>query len=640
MHNNLHTVRSSSNHRPDIDGLRAIAVLSVVGFHAFPSQFKGGFVGVDIFFVISGFLISRIILVALQNNKFSFTDFYIRRIRRICPALLVVVISCAIFGWVGLIPEENATLGKHVAAAMTFTSNLLLWSESGYFDLDSQRKPLLHLWSLGIEMQFYALAPLIFMLLFKFTKQLGLFLGLLFLASFILNLTLVSTYPAANFYLLFSRMFELLAGSLLAVHSLRAISKSNLDISVHKDSAAILGIILIATSVFTIKSNTQFPGYVVLAPIFGSVLLIYAGPTSVVSRYLLSKPLAVKIGLISFPLYLWHWPMLSIAKILYGGNGPPAVRLVLVLIAILLANLVYNYVEKPFRNGRLSTWVFGLFIGMGATFTFGLTSYIAKGESTFNIPYLYQKFYDGDFEGVEFLQTLTKNYKACEENTFLGRAKLALSSVRCKQSKSGENVSTVIVGDSHAESLFPGIANNLSSRNVGVIVSGYAPILGNPGFVSFFKEIQRDDDIKTVIIAAYWIASLTEFVPVGSSLGEEIRKAVDLITGAGKDVYLIVDNHSFSFTPEVCGYSRFPGKAPRCTEEKAVFLDQLALYINEFRKIEAENSKVRILDPTDLLCDAKKCTMVLNGKMLYRDKNHLSIEGSYYLGQWIAARVK
>jgi hypothetical protein len=177
--------------------------------------------------------------------------------------------------------------------------------------------------------------------------------------------------------------------------------------------------------------------------------------------------------------------------------------------------------------------------------------------------------------------------------------------LRSKSSKKPTTVGGKTKGEIKIVSIKP--RNLLRNSNIKRALINPAKKVNIVASPAIFKEIQRDDDIKTVIIAAYWIASLTEFVPVGSSLGEEIRKAVDLITGAGKDVYLIVDNHSFSFPPEGCRYSRFPGKAPRCTEDKAVFLDQLALYINEFRKIEAENSKVRILDPTDLLCDAKNC---------------------------------
>lgn len=204
-------------YRPDIDGLRALAVLSVIGFHAFPNFIPGGFVGVDIFFVISGFLISTIILDGLERGNFSFLDFYSRRVRRIFPALLSVLVGCTIFGWFALIPEENALLGKHVAAAAVFTSNFLLWSESGYFDVNSEMKPLLHLWSLGIEEQFYALAPAVFLFVYRKRISFRIALTALIILSFCINLSILNTFPVANFYSPLSRMFELLIGSLLAV---------------------------------------------------------------------------------------------------------------------------------------------------------------------------------------------------------------------------------------------------------------------------------------------------------------------------------------------------------------------------------------------------------------------------------------
>lgn len=311
----------------------------------------------------------------------------------------------------------------------------------------------------------------------------------------------------------------------------------------------------------------------------------------------------------------------------------------LVLLAILLASLVYQFVEKPFRTGRLRNSVFGLVVAMAALASFGFATYLAKGESSFPIPHLYQKIYDGDFASDEFFQILKLRSEVCEENSFLGRAKNSTTSVRCWQSKTGEPVTTLIIGDSHAESLFPGIAKSFPARNVGAIVSGYAPILGNPGFKSFFQEIQKDRGIQTVIISAYWIASTTEFVPTGSSLGVELEKAIDLITNAGKQVYLIVDNPSFHFPPEFCRYSRLPTTTPRCSEDKSVFLDQLGLYFETLKKIETENSKVKILDPSNLMCDDRVCSMVRDGKLLYRDSNHLSIDGSEHIGAWIAKSV-
>lgn len=210
----------------------------------------------------------------------------------------------------------------------------------------------------------------------------------------------------------------------------------------------------------------------------------------------------------------------------------------------------------------------------------------------------------------------------------------------CFQSIVGEPITTVIVGDSHAQALFPGLVNSIPDRNIGLFVSGYAPLLSNSGFRNFFNEINADIHIKTVIMSAYWIASTAEFVPKGSSLGLELERAISFITQSGKKVYIMVDNHSFSFPPEACQYSRFLGKGPKCSEDISAFFKQLNIYIDELRRIESSNPNVKVLDPSSLLCDEHKCSMIHNGRVLLRDKNHLSLDGSYYFGSWIASKIE
>lgn len=209
--------RGAEHYRADIDGLRAIAVLAVVGFHAFPDYFPGGFVGVDVFFVISGFLISSIIFREVGRSTFRLPQFYARRIRRIFPALLIVLVACLLFGWFALLPDELEHLGKHVAAAATFVSNLALWQESGYFDRAAELKPLLHLWSLGVEEQFYLVWPMLLLLLWKRQQNIAITIVLLTLTSFMLSIALGQQSPSANFYFPFSRFWELGLGCLLAV---------------------------------------------------------------------------------------------------------------------------------------------------------------------------------------------------------------------------------------------------------------------------------------------------------------------------------------------------------------------------------------------------------------------------------------
>ncbi len=300
-------------YRPDIDGLRAIAVLSVVGFHAFGVM--GGYTGVDIFFVISGYLISTIIFDDLDKNSFSFNEFYQRRIRRLFPSLLLVLITCLIFGWLVLFADEYEQLGKHVAGGATFISNLLLWSESGYFDVVAEKKPLLHLWSLGIEEQFYFFWPIFAYLLWKWRANfLSIFLVIAGL-SFGINVWLVGIDGVATFYSPITRFWELLSGAFLAyivlfrAHSLNWI-KSNASLL----SLVGMGLIIISISVLT--KDLAFPGWWAVMPVLGASMLIVSGPDTWIGKKILSNRLLVWFGLISYPLYLWHWPLLAFVRIL------------------------------------------------------------------------------------------------------------------------------------------------------------------------------------------------------------------------------------------------------------------------------------------------------------------------------------
>ncbi len=361
------TLSNHPDYRPDIDGLRAIAVLSVVAFHAFPKAVTGGFVGVDIFFVISGFLISSILLKSLDGGSFTFWDFYSRRIRRIFPALLAVLVACFAFGWYALLVDEFEVLGQHISAGALFLSNVLLWEEVDYFDTRAELKPLLHLWSLGVEEQFYIVWPLILALAWRFRTAIPVTILVIFVASFVLNISTVEEHPAAAFYLPFARFWQLLAGSLLAYYTLlrndtmfargahprlRAIL-AHLPIpqpqvsSRRTDTQSIAGAVLIVVSVFGIDRLQPFPGWLALLPVCGAVLLISAGPQAWFNRLVLSRGAMVFVGLISYPLYLWHWPLLSFSRILERES--PQLTVILVAVSFLLAWATYRFIEIPIR---------------------------------------------------------------------------------------------------------------------------------------------------------------------------------------------------------------------------------------------------------------------------------------------------
>jgi peptidoglycan/LPS O-acetylase OafA/YrhL len=337
----------SPGYRPDIDGLRAVSILVVVLFHAFPEDFKGGFVGVDVFFVISGFLIGGLITHELDARTFSFPTFYARRVRRIFPALIVVVAFVLTIGWNSMFPQEFRQLGRHIAAAALFVSNFVLLDEVGYFDMEAHTKPLLHLWSLAIEEQFYLLWPLFAWVL---RKRRAVFIAAtmaIALGSFIFNVT--TTEASVAFYSPLSRIWELAAGVLLA-HLPRDVVARRFSHPNAQNFFGGFGIAAIFLAVFVTDART-FPGWWPLLPVVGAALVIAAGPQGFTNRNFLSAPIMVWLGKISYPLYLWHWPLFAFAWLVYGAKPPADVRYALIVASILLAWLTYVGIEKPIRFG-------------------------------------------------------------------------------------------------------------------------------------------------------------------------------------------------------------------------------------------------------------------------------------------------
>ena len=321
-------------------------MLLVVGFHAFPEAMPGGFIGVDIFFVISGFLITGIIVRELDQRHFGLLAFYARRIRRIFPALIVVLGATLVLGWLSMLPQAYAQLSGDVFASAAFVSNIALWLQSGYFDIESGKKPLLHLWSLGIEEQFYLFWPLILMLVVRLRLSLLAVASVIGIASFALNVALIGPDPVATFYLPFTRAWELLAGAALAC------SWSQLR---HTPAASNLraaaGIVLIAITAGVLDSKSAFPGWWALLPVAGAALMLSA-PMAWGCRRLLASTAMVRIGLISYPLYLWHWPLLVFFGIIKFAPLTLLERALIVGLSFVLAWLTYRLIEIPFRFGR------------------------------------------------------------------------------------------------------------------------------------------------------------------------------------------------------------------------------------------------------------------------------------------------
>jgi peptidoglycan/LPS O-acetylase OafA/YrhL len=371
--------RPETCYRPDIDGLRAVSILLVVACHAHPWLVPGGFVGVDVFFVISGFLITQIILGQIGAGRFSIANFYARRVRRIFPALIVVLSMTCILGWLLLLPDQFLLLGENVAAGVAFAANLLQLRLSGYFAPDASENPLLHLWSLGVEEQFYIVWPPILLLVAGAAGR-RFWIAALAAASFCVSLGVVYGYRDWAFYSPLARGWELLAGGLLAEIQLAGKrgrdGKGEMLAAPWANLLSACGLVAIAVSAFALDGKSPFPGPAALPSVAGAVLLL-ASPNAVVNRYLLSSRPMVFIGLISYPLYLWHWPLLSYLMILRNGVPNFLEIWAAVALALVLSALTFRFVEIPLRHrdGVVPSLSFGLAaIGMA-----GIAAILASG---------------------------------------------------------------------------------------------------------------------------------------------------------------------------------------------------------------------------------------------------------------------
>lgn len=525
-------MRATPSYRIDIDGLRGLAVIAVVGFHAFPSMVRGGFVGVDVFFVISGYLITGIIVEDLDGGSFSFREFYYRRIRRLFPALLTVLAACYAFGWFHLLAPEFEQFGSHVAAGSAFASNFLSWHEAGYFDNAAETKPLLHLWSLGVEEQFYIFWPLLLWLAWKFRLR---FIGIavaVAVPSFVLNIIYVHHNDfIAAFYSPAARFWELMLGAILAsVHASRFVDRIPF-----RNSLSIFGIASIAISIFVLAHTTNFPGWWALFPTIGAVLIIGAGERAWLNRIALSHPALVLVGLISYPLYLWHWPLLSFARIVEGQTPSLIVRSSTVLISVVLAYLTYRLVERPIRFSKsmhdmkriAALCTLMLVFGIG-----GLITYYQHGLS-FRVAANPQLANKGEIGHEEFFRYMAEHSHPCTPD-YIQKHSLTLGfQARCIQSRNSDIKDIAIIGDSHAEDLFIGLAEQLPELNIVTYIQDALPILGKKDYDEIFDYVSRDKNISTVILAGYWDVRQHE-VPAGSSFEVELARTVRFLVQSGK----------------------------------------------------------------------------------------------------------
>ena len=657
----------SPKYRSDIDGLRAIAVLSVVGFHAFPGWVHGGFVGVDVFFVISGFLISTIIFSGLDRGIFSFWQFYSRRIRRIFPALVVVLVACFSFGWFSLLSDEYTQLGKHIGGGAAFVSNFVLWNESGYFDASAELKPLLHLWSLGIEEQFYILWPLLLYLAFKWKFNLLYLISLVILCSFSLNVSRIDTDGVATFYSPVPRFWELLFGSALAYVAMFrqdtvASLKDRLTLALGRvfclaepaqlrsiaiNSMAFLGISLIVIAVLGLNKDFAFPGWWAVVPCAGAVLVISAGPNAWINRTVLSNRVMVFFGLISFPLYLWHWPLLSFPRIIEPASFSRETRIAAVVLSIVLAWLTYRFIEAPLRfgaHGRAKTQVLcAVMLGVAAIGALAWQGAIRPLSSGFGLEKIVKARGEWDYPGPNLRPF------DFQGQTFLLR-------------RSAQETQSVYIGDSNMEQYGPTIdtfvAMNPETSNSAVFAAlgACAPVPNvkdkqKPECADFMAKAisyAKGPQVDAVIVGAQWFAYFSGMGPhsyfygnfeSNSRLGintqgsDRAYAALEAMLSdfvrSGKRVYLVL---SIPMGPEMNpknlvrrSLSSFGFRV-----EKGGLMKSDLLARRNFKNVHqrlldiASRSGAIALDPLDYLCSEGVCPSVMeDGEPIYKDNAHI-----------------
>lgn len=627
----------SSGYRADIDGLRAVAVLAVVLYHAFPSRMPGGFLGVDIFFVISGFLITNILLEGHDRSTFSLADFYARRAKRIFPALALVLAATLLGGWLVLLPSELERLGKHVVAGTTFVSNFTLLSEAGYFDTGAETKPLLHLWSLAIEEQFYLAWPWL-IAISRRRRLTALMTITTLLGSFAANLVLLHTSPAVAFFSPFCRFWELLAGGALAMST-----RAHRDWLGHRSSyerhlVGLLGAGIVGASFAFIDQTQPFPGWRALLPVLGTTLVIAAGPTAFFNSRCLSLRPLVWVGLISFPLYLWHWPLLTWLRILEPSTPSTPKRLIAIVTSIVLAWLTTRLLEARLRFNKhravipalASALVLLAGIGLACSSNGGF----AEARGPWNVDNVGTSFGKEDqYDPLCRAAEAARYLPAFNADTDF-----------CRYAGPHETPNVIVLGDSHASRVYAGLADDAPNA---VWNFGRASCLPFFGYEAAIAGTARALDcsptmtnlLDRAIAARPRVVVLSGFFarPYDGRMvlrGDEdlrslMRTTMVRLSSAVPQTVVVMDVPELPFEPSTCVDRPVRRASDRaCSFDRSAHTKQNALYVEDLRAATAALPNVSIFDPTDVLCDATQCFGIKDRQLLYDDRHHLSHDGA------------
>jgi peptidoglycan/LPS O-acetylase OafA/YrhL len=637
-----------ADYRADIDGLRALAVLAVVLFHFEPTRLQGGFVGVDVFFVISGYLISSQLASELRQGTFSYVGFYKRRIRRIFPALILVMAAVLMAGWLLLLPQEYAQLGKHIVAGSLFVSNIVLWTEAGYFDITSSGKPLLHLWSLGVEEQFYIVWPVVLALLWRAGRLQTRWLVMGCLASLAVCWWLSTSDPSGAFFLPWARFWQPMTGAVVAMLLISGRVRVGSTGALHH-AGSVLGLVLIVGTTLFVDEQSAYPWMRAALPTLGAALIIAAGPGALLNRQVLSRRVFVLIGLISYPLYLWHWPLLSFLDIVAPPGPTRAYKLLAVLLSFLLATATYLFVEKPIRTPPVAR-VRWLIVGSMVCLMAGASVVLTDGFLEARGPWGVRA--DVASPATEDMQTgtcVTRHEKLFQPG-LLPRRDFCVDN--------GEAATDVLViGDSHANRLFAGLLAQGNTKRIMNLGRGTCvPLLGYEGQWSqssesldcrattqSLLEFAGNSGAQKVVIHGFFIRAFGGgMVMTGSGdLHEQARRTLLALSASGVDTILVLDVPWLPFEPASCvarpalkHLVRSPCSFPRAAWH-AQSADTNAALVRASVGLE----RVRVFDPANVLCDATDCHAAAGGELLYMDSHHLSPKGASLVGKALLSEL-
>jgi len=615
---------SSLKYRSDIDGLRAVAIIPVVLFHL-GAGFPGGFIGVDVFFVISGFLITGIILKELDENRFTIRNFYARRVRRILPALAFMLVGVLALAWWLLLPFELDQLGKYLTTVSVFLANFTLYHGSGYWAPRSESLPLLHMWSLAVEEQFYIVIPLLLIVMHRWMKtRLIHLLGLLFVLSLVACIYITTVDPKFAFYMLPTRSWELLAGALIYCLVTNGVVKASFPL---KTFAGILGLAIIAAGCMLLSNETAFPGYAALIPVVGAALVILANSSGqTVSGAILSWAPLRFIGWISYPLYLWHWPLIVFYKTYIYPHELTAIdRAGIFILSLLLATISWKLIETPFRRMRPNISSFRV-IGVGATalVLFLGTSFIFR--YTDGLPDRFAYRFDG-----EVLNLILSDLPDHADDRFQARKYFYNGGLQF-QTDDMNQPKVVVIGDSHGAMFAPVVEEMAKSRQIPI--SFYTQDGVKPIFNKDIRLTQKiKSDLKQWKPAAIILIIRWETLWSGrydTETRKNIRMKLEMLSGLASQLYVVLDVPRLSEANDRAARILFPmirdanWKIPDLPYKYGK--DDYEKTLDFLNTSGIDN--LQTLDPTSYFVLGKYLNFHQNGRLFYRDDDHLNMFGA------------